>query len=178
MAQISVTQLAQQLGLPTTLLMEQLQAAGVNRALSEDTPLSERDKTQLLEHLRKSHGAGETRQKITLTRRQTTEIKKSDSTGKHRTIQIEVRKKRVLVKRDTPEPETAAEPLKPVLDAEQIALREAEARQQAELSARQAEDAEKRRKKTQEAEAAEAKPASEAPAAAAPVVEGTLHKPT
>jgi translation initiation factor IF-2 len=178
MAQINVTQLAQQLGLPTTLLIEQLQAAGVSRVLSEDSPLSERDKTQLLEHLRKSHGAGETKQKITLTRRQTTEIKKSDSTGKHRTIQIEVRKKRVLVKRDAPEPETAAEPLKPVLDAEQIALREAEARQQAELSARQAEDAEKKRKKTLEAEAAEAKPAGEAQAAAAPVVEGTLHKPT
>jgi translation initiation factor IF-2 len=178
MAQINVTQLAQQLGLPTTLLIEQLQAAGVNRALSEDSPLSERDKTQLLEHLRKSHGAGETKQKITLTRRQTTEIKKSDSTGKHRTIQIEVRKKRVLVKRDAPEPDTTAEPPKPVLDAEQIALREAEARQQAELSARQAEDAEKKRKKAQEAEAAEAKPASDAPTAAAPVVEGTLHKPT
>jgi translation initiation factor IF-2 len=58
MAQINVTQLAQQLGLPTTLLMEQLQAAGVNRPLSEDSALSERDKTQLLEHLRKSHGAG------------------------------------------------------------------------------------------------------------------------
>jgi translation initiation factor IF-2 len=179
MAQISVTQLAQQLGLPTTLLMEQLQAAGVNRALSEDTPLSERDKTQLLEHLRKSHGAGETKQKITLTRRQTTEIKKSDSTGKHRTIQIEVRKKRVLVKRDTPEPEVAAEAPRPVLDAEQIAMREAEAKRQAELTARQTEDAEKKRKKEAEM-AAEAKPAAEAqtpPAPAAPV-EGTLHKPT
>jgi translation initiation factor IF-2 len=176
MAQINVTQLAQQLGLPTTLLMEQLQAAGVNRPLSEDSALSERDKTQLLEHLRKSHGAGETKQKITLTRRQTTEIKKSDSTGKHRTIQIEVRKKRVLVKRDSPEPETAAEPARPVLDAEQIARREAEARQQAELSARQAEDVEKKRKKEAEA-VAEAKPAVEAQTPA-PVVEGTLHKPT
>src|SRR5512145_180500 len=172
MAQINVTQLAQQLGLPTTLLIEQLQAAGVSRALSEDSPLSEKDKTQLLEHLRKSHGAGETKQKITLTRRQTTEIKKSDSTGKHRTIQIEVRKKRVLVKRDAAEPEAASEAAKPVLDAEQIALREAEARRQAELSARQAEDAEKKRRRAQEAEAAEAAaPAEEgkgAPAAAAP----------
>ena len=177
MAQINVTQLAQQLGLPTTLLIEQLQAAGVGRSLTEDSPLSERDKTQLLEHLRKSHGAGETKQKITLTRRQTTEIKKSDSTGKSRTIQIEVRKKRVLVKRDSPEPEVATEAPRPVLDAEQIALREAEAKRQAELSARQAEDAELKRKK--EAEAAEAKPAAEAQAAGAPAtVEGTLHKPT
>jgi translation initiation factor IF-2 len=182
MAQINVTQFAQQLGLPTALLIEQLQSAGVNKALTEDTPLTERDKTQLLEHLRKSHGGGESKQKITLTRRQTTEIKKSDALGKSRTIQIEVRKKRVLVKRDSPETDVAAEPGKPVLDAGQIALREAEAKQQAELAARQAEDAEKKRRKKEAEVVAEAKAPEEtrpAGAKAAPVVvEGTLHKPT
>ena len=180
MAQINVTQFAQQLGLPTALLMEQLQAAGVNKAMSEDTPLTEKDKTQLLEHLRKSHGVGEAKQKITLTRRQTTEIKKSDSLGKSRTIQIEVRKKRVLVKRDTAEPEAPPELDRPVLDAGQIALREAEARQQAELAARQAEDAEqKRRKKEAEATAEARTPEQLKSAEAAQLhVEGTLHKPT
>jgi translation initiation factor IF-2 len=184
MAQINVTQFAQQLGLPTTLLIEQLQAAGVGKALSENTPLTEKDKTQLLEHLRKAHGAAEAKQKITLTRRQTTEIKKSDGTGKSRTIQIEVRKKRVLVKREAPEPETPAEPPKPVLDAEQVALRETEARRQAELAARQTEDAELRRRKKDFTDAVadakaveEAKPVAEAQAAAQPPVEGTLHKP-
>jgi translation initiation factor IF-2 len=181
MAQINVTQLAQQLGLPTALLIEQLQAAGVNKALREDTPLTEKDKTQLLEHLRKSHGAGESKQKITLTRRQTTEIKKSDSMGKSRTIHVEVRKKRVLVKRDA-EAEAVPVPARPVLDAEQIALREAEARQQAELAARQAEDAEKKRRKKEAEAVAEAKAPEETRAAAgapAPAsVEGTLHKPT
>src|SRR5215813_4038733 len=183
MAQINVTQFAQQLGLPTALLIEQLQAAGVRRVLAEDTQLTEKDKAQLLEHLRKAHGAGEAKQKITLTRRQTSEIKKSDALGKSRTIQVEVRKKRVLVKRDTADAE--AEAAKPVLDPDEIALREAEARRQAELAARQAEDAEKKRRKKDaealavEAKAAEeAKPPVEAPAAAAPaVVEGTLHKP-
>ncbi len=182
MAQINVTQFAQQLGLPTALLLEQLQSAGVNKALAEDTPLTEKDKTQLLEHLRKSHGGSEAKQKITLTRRQTTEIKKSDSMGKSRTIHIEVRKKRVLVKRDATETETAAESAKPVLDAEQIALREAESRQQAELAARQAEDAEnKRRRKEADAVAEARAPEETRPAgtAAAPAsVVGTLHKPT
>src|SRR5688572_12161225 len=182
MAQINVTQFAQQLGLPPTLLIEQLQAAGVNKSLAEDTPLTEKDKTQLLEHLRKSHGANEAKQKITLTRRQTTEIKKSDSTGKSRTIQIEVRKKRVLVKRES-EVETPSEAPKPVLDAEQIALREAEARQHAELAARQAEDAEQKRRKKEADAVAEAQPGEEAKSAEAggaaqPPVEGTLHKPT
>src|SRR5688500_16801427 len=143
MAQINVTQFAKELGLPPTLLIEQLQAAGVTRALSADTSLTEKDKTQLLDYLRQSHGAKEAKQKITLTRRQTTEIKKSDSTGKSRTIQVEVRKKRVLVKREPTEAETPEAP-KPVLDAGQIALREAEAKQHAELAARQAEEIERK----------------------------------
>jgi len=183
MAQINVTQFAGELGLPPGLLIEQLQAAGVKKALAEDTLLTEKDKTQLLDYLRQVHGGKEAKQKITLTRRQTSEIKKSDGTGKSRTIQVEVRKKRVLVKRDMAEAELPAE-AKPVLDAEQIALREEEARKQAELIARQSEEAEKKRKKAEaEAVAAEAKPvaepkAAEPAAAAAPAhVEGTLHKP-
>jgi translation initiation factor IF-2 len=92
-----------------------------------------------------------------------------------------VRKKRVLVKRDT-EAEAAPAPARPVLDAEQIALREAEARQQAELAARQAEDAEKKRRRKEAEAVAEAKAPEEAKAAGvapAPAsVEGTLHKPT
>ncbi|MBI4195681.1 MAG: translation initiation factor IF-2 [Betaproteobacteria bacterium] len=188
MAQINVTQFAKELGLPAALLIEQLLAAGVKKSLAEDTPLTEKDKTQLLEYLREVHGAKEAKQKITLTRRQTSEIKKSDGTGKSRTIQVEVRKKRVLVKRDAIEPEPVVE-AKPVLDAEEIALREAEAKKQAELIARQSEDAQKkqqRRKKEQaaaEAPVAEEKPAEkpkvaeEAPSAAPVPVEGTLHKP-
>ena len=105
MAQINVTQFAKELGLPPALLMEQLQAAGVRKALTAETALTEKDKTQLLDYLREVHGGKEAKQKITLTRKQTTEIKKSDSTGKSRTIQVEVRKKRVLVKRDAPEAE-------------------------------------------------------------------------
>ncbi|MBI3068351.1 MAG: translation initiation factor IF-2 associated domain-containing protein, partial [Betaproteobacteria bacterium] len=195
MAQMNVSQFAKELGLPTALLLEQLQAAGLKKKLAEDTPLTEKDKGQLLEYLREVHGAKEAKQKITLTRRQTTEIKKADSTGKARTIHVEVRKKRVLVKRDAAEtaPEAAEAAKKPVVDAEQIALREAEARQQAELAARQAEEAQKKqerqkRKQAQEAEAQEASAAVEAkPAAAKPAVEetkpaaaateGTLHKP-
>ncbi|MEA3156681.1 MAG: translation initiation factor, partial [Betaproteobacteria bacterium] len=149
MAQINVTQFAKELGLPPALLIEQLQAAGVSRALTADTSLTEKDKTQLLDYLRQSHGAKESKQKITLTRRQTTEIKKSDAMGKSRTIQVEVRKKRVLIKRDAVEPEPV-ETAKPVLGVEQIALREAEAKQHAELAARQAEDVERKAEKAEQ----------------------------
>src|SRR5262245_43109729 len=201
MAQTNVSQFAKELGMAAERLLEQLQAAGVNRKLVEDTLLTEQDKTQLLDYLRSVHGTKESKSKITLTRRQTTEIKKADSTGKARTIQVEVRKKRVLVKRDTAAP--AAEPAAaaPAIDAQQAAIRDEEARKQAELAARQAADAaakQERQKKrktaqdTSEAPAPEAKSAEAAADAAKPIAApteggvtaeakpattGTLHKP-
>ncbi len=204
MAHTNVAQFAKELGVPSALLLEQLHAAGVNKQLVDDTLLTEQDKTQLLEYLRAVHGTKETKNKITLTRRQTTEIKKADSTGKARTIQVEVRKKRVLVKRDAapPVPEVPVTLAPPPVNAEQTAIREEEARKQAELSARQAADVvakqerQKKRKGTQEPAAHPAPPAAEetrtpsaptgedaAPLAAAVTAEakpagtGTLHKP-
>jgi len=192
MAQIIVKEFAKELGVQPELLIEQLLAAGVKKSLTEETGLTEKDKTQLLDHLREAHGAKEAKQKITLTRRQTTEIKKSDSTtGKARTIQVEVRKKRVLIKREAAEPEAVVEEApvrKPIIDAAEIAVREEEARKQAELAARQADDFAKnqeKRKKTETADTAKA-PEAVAVAPAAPaavavdpaiVVEGTIHKP-
>lgn len=99
MGQTSVAQFASELGLPAELLLEQLKSAGVNKATSSDQ-LTEQDKTSLLEYLRKEHGGEAPKNKITLTRKQNTEIKKTDSSGKARTIQVEVRKKRVLMRSD------------------------------------------------------------------------------
>ena len=98
---MNVEQFAKELKLSPELLLEQFKSAGVHKSAAEDA-VTEADKTQLLDYLRKMHGAGEEKPKtkITLTRKQTTEIKKSDSTGKSRTIQVEVRKKRTYVKRD------------------------------------------------------------------------------
>ena len=143
MAQTNVAQFAKELGVPPSLLLEQLQAAGVSRQLVDDTPLTEQDKTQLLEYLRRVHGTKESKNKITLTRRETSEIKKADSTGKARTIQVEVRKKRVLVKREATPTAPPEPPPPPVvsIDAQQTAIREEEARKQAELISRQAAEA-------------------------------------
>nr|HNH90167.1 translation initiation factor IF-2 [Thiobacillaceae bacterium] len=57
---------------------------------------------------RGKHGAKEPKTKITLTRKQSTEIKTADSAGRTRTVQVEVRKKRVLVKREGAGAESAA----------------------------------------------------------------------
>jgi len=121
MAQMSVAQFASELKMPTTALLEQLAKAGVEKSTSGDL-LSEQDKSKLLDFLRKSHGETAPKAKITLTRKQTSEIKAADATGKARTIQVEVRKKRVLVKRDEVAPAAAeapkAEPaVEPVVEA-------------------------------------------------------------
>jgi translation initiation factor IF-2 len=102
MASMTVSQFATELKMPAPALLEQLAKAGVSKQESDDT-LSEQDKTRLLDYLRKSHGDTVPKAKITLTRKQTSEIRASDSTGKARTIQVEVRKKRVFVKRDPSE---------------------------------------------------------------------------
>src|SRR6478609_1918712 len=164
MAKSNVTQFAEELKLPVTLLLEQLQAAGVKKKAGDDA-ITEQDKTRLLDYLQEVHGNKEEKKKITLTRKQTTEIKKSDATGKARTIQVEVRKKRTFVKVDkpaevAPEPPKAVAPPAPIIDAEEAKKREAEAKRQAELAARQAAEAETKakrataKKKADEAEAA------------------------
>ena len=99
---MNVEQFASELGVLPAVLLEQLKAAGVRKHQTEDS-LTETDKTQLLEYLRRIHGAKDEKGKISLPRRQTSEIKKADSTGKARSIQVEVRKKRVIVKGDLSE---------------------------------------------------------------------------
>jgi translation initiation factor IF-2 len=186
MAQTTIEQFATELKMPAGALLEQLAAAGVG-AKREGDKLTEQDKTRLLDYLRKQHGAGgDGKKRITLTRRQTSEIKASDSTGKARTIQVEVRKKRVLVRRDEEAPapvvapppiveEAPKAPAAPVISAEEIAAREAEERKAHELIARQQEDLQKKQeaaakrktKKEREAEEAAAKAAADAQAAEA-----------
>ena len=199
MAQTSVAQFASELKVPPSVLLEQLRAAGVEKRVAEDS-LTEQDKARLLEYLRKSHGSIEPKNKITLTRKQTSEIKKSDSTGKARTIQVEVRKKRVFVKRDPselaaaataaempapPPPPPAPPPVPAGPDARELELRAEEQRRQQQLSEIQAAELrEKQERERREAEQKQAERAAPPPAPAAPAgapgaaaTDGTLHAP-
>ena len=174
MTTITVSDFANELKRPADALLEQLQAAGVAKKSVSDA-LTDSDKQQLLNYLQASHGTGATRKKITLTKKTTSEIKQADATGKARTIQVEVRKKRTFIKRDEdaapapapavepPAPAPAPAPAMPVVDAAEAARREEEARRQAELLRRQEEDAAERRRLREQAE----RETSEARAAAA-----------
>src|SRR6185436_4939969 len=156
-----------------------------------------------LEYLRKTHGAIDTKNKITLTRKQTSEIRKTDATGKYRTVQVEVRKKRVFVKRDPaevaaaavaaeapppppppvvePEPVVVSTPpapsvqaAPPAIDAKQKELRADEARRQQQLADLQAAELkEKQERERKEAEARAEQQKAAAAAAATPAT--TLH---
>jgi translation initiation factor IF-2 len=157
MASNNVAQFAAELKMPAGVLLEQLQAAGVQKA-SEDDALSETDKARLLDHLRKSHGSADTdKRKITLTRRHTSEIKQSDATGKARTIQVEVRKKRVFVKRDEAGDvgveAPAAQAPAAVDDSAELQRREEEARREAELLEKQAQELRERQERLEREEA-------------------------
>ncbi|MCB1942287.1 MAG: translation initiation factor IF-2 N-terminal domain-containing protein, partial [Candidatus Accumulibacter sp.] len=123
MAQTSVAQFATQLKMPAGTLLEQLQKAGVGKRLADDL-LSEQDKSKLLEYLRRSHGSADAKTKITLMRKETSEIRAQDSHGKSRTVQVEVRKKRVLVKRDPVEARQGPLPAEPLVEEKLAPLEE------------------------------------------------------
>ena len=174
MASNNVAQFATELNMPADLLLTQLRSAGVEKSTASDA-LSKDDKDRLLEHLRRVRGAvpDSDKKKITLTRKETTEIKQADATGKSRTIQVEVRKKRTFVKRDEPAAEEAPAPAPvaavpvavPVIDEAEVARRAEEARRQAELIARQEADLREKQERLAQLEAeklAQAKAAEKA----------------
>jgi|GEM_PF-2696612 len=150
MSTTTVAEFAAELKKSPDTLLEQLRQAGVATTSASDT-LGEADKHKLLTWLQASHGSAGAK-KITLTKKSTSEIKQADATGKARTIQVEVRKKRTFVKREDPVP--AAAPSAPVAaptpqqvqeqaqeqaqqQAEQEAAQQAAQQEQQELARRQ-----------------------------------------
>ena len=164
MTSTTVAEFANELKKSTDTLLEQLKAAGVAKSSADDA-LTDQDKQKLLSHLQAAHGTatGE-RKKITLTKKSTSEIKQADATGKTRSIQVEVRKKRVLVKRDDVDSASAASApasAESVVDQAELARREEEARRQAELIRRQEEELAEKRRLREAQEAAEAQAEAE-----------------
>jgi translation initiation factor IF-2 len=155
----TVQEFAKELKKTPQVLLEQLRQAGVAKSTAEEA-LTEEDKQKLLGFLQASHGsvsqAPTERKKITLVKKSTTEIKQADATGKARTIQVEVRKKRTFVQADVQAestPVAPAAPAAPIIDQAELARREEEARRQAELIRRQEEELAQKRKLRQEQEA-------------------------
>ena len=106
MAEVTVKQLAADVGAPVDRLLKQIVEAGL-KARSENDAVTSDEKQQLLAYLRKTHGEAQAEpNKITLKRKTTTTLK----AGKAKTVNVEVRKRRTYIKRAElqPEPEVAA----------------------------------------------------------------------
>ncbi|ALG69001.1 translation initiation factor IF-2 [Beggiatoa leptomitoformis] len=119
MAEVTVKQFADVVGIPLERLLNQLGEAGLP-AKNADDNINDREKLQLLTHLRQLHGkdvekpvatnssGGNSSEpnKITLTRKTVSEIRvPSTQGGRAKTVSVEVRKKRTYVKRPTGEEE-------------------------------------------------------------------------
>ncbi|AUM12140.1 translation initiation factor IF-2 [Ketobacter alkanivorans] len=170
MAEVTVEQLADVVGVPVETLLQQMKDAGLAHKDAAQA-VSDNEKEQLLAHLKRSHGESDSApKKITLKRKSVSTLKVSGSQGRSKTVNVEVRKKRTYVKRSSVEAEEAAK-------AEEAARLEEEARA-AEEAAKKAEqeriEAEKkaaeeaRRAEEAKKAAAEEKPAAEKPSKKAP----------
>ena len=170
MGKSNVEEFATELGLPVDLLLKQLKSSGVDKSSASDE-LKEDDKAALLAYLRSEHGASlRPKSKITLTRKQNTQIRKTDSEGRARTIQVEVRKKRTIVKPDQSKEKKSEsivenKPIEPkeVVDDNQKNIRDEEAKRHAALAEAQAEDVQKKKLPSEKKDE--------------PPQDGTLHRP-
>ena len=114
MADVTVTQFAEVLKVPVDKLIVQLGQAGIEVSGPQDR-ISDEAKLELLTHLRRAHGSSEEvaasagPRKITLQRKQQSEIKMAAGAGRARTVNVEVRVKRTYVNRDVLEQQAKAQ---------------------------------------------------------------------
>ncbi|MDG2154777.1 MAG: translation initiation factor IF-2 [Gammaproteobacteria bacterium] len=111
-AAVTVAQFADVLKVPVERLLEQLAEAGVD-IKDADALVDDDTKMVLLNHLQRRQGndeaAASTPTKVTLNRRDRSELKVSGSAGRARTVNVEVRRKRTYVKRDVIEEQNRAQ---------------------------------------------------------------------
>jgi len=155
MSETNIKSFAQKIGVEPEHLLTQLTAAGIKgKKVGDD--LTNDEKMLLLKHLSGDAGAElpKSRNKITLSRRTTSEIRQTSRTGGAHAVQVVVRKKRTFINRGVIDEVQAKEEEKLRLQ------KEAEETKQAEINA--AKEAEILAKKSAEEDAARVKAESEA----------------
>ena len=159
MADITVQDLSKAIGTDADTLIGQLKDAGVEVSKADDM-VTDEQKSQLLAHLKKSHGESESSEpkRITLNRKKKTTLQVTGSAGRNKTVNVEVRKKRTYIKRSVLVEKEQEE-------QERLAAIEAEKRAAEEAEAKAREDALAEEKAAKEAEEKAAKEAEEKAAA-------------
>ncbi|SES85950.1 translation initiation factor IF-2 [Thalassotalea agarivorans] len=143
MAEVTVEQLAEEIGATVDKLVSQFEETGVKKVATD--VVSEEEKEALLEHLKKQHGDDSAAKpnKMTLSRKKKSTLVLG-SGSKAKSVQVEVRKKRTYVKRSELEEQQ-------IKEAEEKAA--AEAKAQAEANAKAAAEAAAKEKIAAEAAA-------------------------
>ena len=144
MAKTTVKDLAADLNLPVETLLSQLKEAGLSQSTPADE-LSEADKDRFLTSLQVARGSSNAgRRKITLTKREKSVITQNGGGSSH-AVQVEVRRKRVLVKNPDVVNKAREEAKKAMEEQKEKARRLAE-----EAAARAKEEAERKAKEEAE----------------------------
>jgi translation initiation factor IF-2 len=112
MADVTISELAEVVGVGVDKLLSQVKEAGLSHT-NADEPISNDDKNTLLQFLRRSHGDSEASvaapKKITLKRKTVGTLKSASTHGRGKTVNVEVRKKRTYVKRSAVEEDAPEE---------------------------------------------------------------------
>ncbi|MGV2870804.1 translation initiation factor IF-2 [Colwellia sp. E150_009] len=139
MADITVAELAKEIGTPVERLVSQLADSGVMKSATD--VISQDEKESLLGYLKKQHGDNSEAKpnKLTLNRKTKSTLTMGHG-SKAKSVNVEVRKKRTYVKRSEIEEQQIAEAAAKA-EAEAAEKAEAEAKAKAELAAKEAENA-------------------------------------
>ncbi|MBD1581459.1 translation initiation factor IF-2 [Pseudoalteromonas sp. S16_S37] len=151
MAEVSIEKLAETIDTTVDKLLQQLNDAGITKG-KEDS-VTESEKAQLLDHLSKQHGGkgAEGPERMTLQRKSKSTLSVKGSTGKEKSVSVEVRKKRTYVKKSAIDQQKEQERLA----AEEAARKEAELKAQQEAQQKAKEEAERKAKEEAERKAKE-----------------------
>ncbi|GAA0785231.1 MULTISPECIES: translation initiation factor IF-2 [Pseudomonadati] len=166
MADTSLDKLAQEVGKSVDRLVEQFNEAGIKKTKADT--VSEKEKQQLLDFLKKQHGGDAAPTKMTLQRKTVSTLSVSGSGGQSKDVKVEVRKKRTFVKRE--DTDIAKQEAEAKAKAEEEAKLKAAADEKAKAEAKAKADADAKAKAAKEAEA-------KAKAAKAPKAEPKADKP-
>ena len=139
MADVTVQELAKEIGTPVERLVSQLADSGVQKSATDS--VSQEEKEALLDHLKKQHGDDSAAQpsKMTLNRKTKSTLVLGHG-SKAKSVNVEVRKKRTYVKRSEVEEQQIAEEEAKALEEARIQAEES-AKAKAEADAKEAENA-------------------------------------
>ncbi|WP_163132311.1 translation initiation factor IF-2 [Agarivorans sp. Alg241-V36] len=155
MTEVSIKQLATDVGTNEDKLIQQFADAGIKKSLTDS--VTQEEKTKLLEHLKLQHGEESTPSRMTLKRTTKSTLSVSGTGGKSRAVQVEVRKKKTYVKRSAVEEQAKQEAEeKARVEAEETARVEAEANAKKAAEDKAKRDAEEKAKREEKAAAAAA----------------------